>query len=87
MKGRPMAGRHTPRLRRGWFSAALALSLFTLAGRARAQDSPPPPGTSAENLAEMADAVSAPGPIPPPLNFAQPSYYPVPARYRLAPGS
>ena len=74
-----MAGSQTLRLRGGRFAAALAVSFFTFAGRARAQDpSPPlpPSGMPAQSFAEIVDAVSTPETIAGPMTVPQPSYYP-----------
>ncbi len=73
-----MAGYHTPRIRGGRLAAALAL-LFSLAGRVRAQDSPPPlppSGMPAQNFADIVDAVSTPETNAGPMTVPQPSYYP-----------
>jgi hypothetical protein len=72
-----MAGSQTFRLRGARFAAALALSLFTFAGRARALDpSPPvpPAGMPAQNFSAIVDAVSTPDPPAEPMTVPQPSY-------------
>ena len=67
-----MAGSQALRLRGGRFAAVLALSFFTFAGRALAQNPAPPSGMPAQSV----DAVSTPEPIAGPMTIPQPSCYP-----------
>ncbi len=77
-----MARSHVHRLRRVPFVAALALSFFTLAAGARAQDpSPPvpPAGMPGQNLSDLFESESPPpDPNAGQLTVPQPLYYPVP---------
>jgi hypothetical protein len=76
-----MAGSQTLRLQGGRLAAALALSLFTFAGPARAQDQLPPlpaSGMPAQNLTDIVNSVSPPEPTAGPMTAAQPSYDPGP---------
>jgi hypothetical protein len=80
-----MAGSQTLRVRAGLSAAALALSLFTSAGRARAQNPTPPVPSAGVPSASLADAVlSAPDPeaTPAPMTVFGPASYPA---YGVAP--
>ncbi len=74
-----MAGSHIRRLRGARFAAALALSLFTFAVRARAQNpSPPvpPTGIPAQNLSDLFDSeLPTPEPNVGLMTVPQPLYY------------
>jgi hypothetical protein len=74
-----MAGSQAHRLRGGRFAAVLAVTFFTFAGRAWAQNpSPPLPasGIPAETFPEIVDAVSTPAATDGPINVTQPPYNP-----------
>jgi hypothetical protein len=82
-----MAGSHIHRLRGGAFAAALALSLCTFAGRARAQDPSPPvpaPGIPAQNLPDLLESELS-SPDPNAGMMAQPYSYPAPGAGPTAP--
>jgi hypothetical protein len=67
-----MAGSQTLRLRGGRFAVVLALSFFTIAGRARAQYPPPLAGTPAPGFAQLVDDESTPESIAGPLTGPEP---------------
>ena len=74
-----MAGSQALRLRGGRLAAVLAVTFFTFAGRAWAQNpSPPLPasGIPAETFPEIVDAVSTPATTDGPINVTQPPYNP-----------
>jgi hypothetical protein len=76
-----MEGNQPPSLRAGRFAAVLALCFVTFAGRASAQQQPPPlppSGMPARSYAGFLDAVSPQQTIAGPMTVAQPSYYPDP---------
>src|SRR5579872_2681881 len=73
-----MAGSQALGLRGGQFAALLALSCFTLAGRAQAQNPSPRPGLPTESFAEIVDPESTPETIAAPITVPEPSDYPGP---------